>query len=113
MTLASLFSLFFIQYWMAFAYQNTYQDNNIFELKYCTVGYYLKFTNLLYWLYDGLLIEFFLPIAALLLLTIAASKEIEAKYKLKWLFAVILTDVLVFALLVFFMIPLPSVDFAP
>lgn len=108
MTLISSFSLFFIQAWMAFAYQNTYQANNIFKLKYCTTGYYLKFTNLLYWICDSLFIEFFLPIAVLLLLVIAVSKELEAKYKPRWFLAIIIIDMFIFIVLILFAIPIPQ-----
>jgi len=113
MTLTSLFSLYFLQIWMAFAYQNTYQENNIFKLKYCTTGYYLEFRNLLHWISDSLFIEFFFPIACLLLLLIAISKEIGAQYRLKWFLVVIMLDIFVFIALALFIIPIPSAGLIP
>lgn len=110
MTLASLFSLYFMQFWMAFAYQRVY-PNRIFISAYCPDGSCYKKTGAdpLAMFYSTLSYECYLPIAILLFVVIMFSREIESRNKWKWILILALIKILLIIWMTIFVIPMPTI----
>jgi len=110
MTLTSLFSLYFLQIWMAFAYYRVY-PNRIFISAYCPDGSCYKKTGMdaLAMFYSTLSYECYLPIAILLFVVIVLSKEIEVRNKWKWIIILALIKILLIIGMTIFVIPMPTI----
>jgi len=110
MTLVSLFSLYSIQLWIAFAHQRAYQTR-IFISAYCPDGSCYKKTGAdpLSMFYSTLSYNFYLPIAILLFIAILISPEIENRHKWKWILISAFIKILLIICTAIFVIPMPTV----
>ncbi len=108
MTLTSLFSLYFMQFWMAFAYYRIY-PNSVFMAVYCPNGFERYGSDELSWFYSTTFYEFSFPIVILIILLIFISSELGFRKKLKWVLFCLAIEIICFILLRIFIIPLPTI----
>lgn len=106
MTLTSLFSLYFMQFWMAFAYQRAYPQS-LFIAKCCPDGSCVGAAEMIGWFFGDILFEFLLPIIILIIVTILVSKEVGLHYKFKWIFMSFGLEIIFYIFSIILILPLP------
>ena len=113
MTLMSLAIVYFMQIWVAFAFERMY-PNSLYIMyiskHYCPDGSCAGAADFISSFFSSVFVEFSLPVKVLIIIVILFSKELEGwKSKLKWILWNIFFEYIYFILLVVAVIPLPTI----